>query len=373
MLSIEDEEPQCKEGDMPWMPFMEDASSDAEQESSETITTHNRNNESDNSGEPSGSSSAGPASSQLQPSSSAKQQQQQRAGLSNAGIRKYEHEYDGRKIRTTRTAFFELIEGVTLYAFCIFLPAILGVVIKCYEKYMQERADIYSSSADGQGGGLNNNGGASSPLDGDPSSHYLLPGWVYDHCKYWYRLLMAVVCDPKWSPVTNYCTQDAKGYWHGPISSYFAAKASAVAAGVTPSLQLSDLQLMVVLSTCLALLRIVLVHYLVPEVLEEKQLAAMLRCKSMHVLSKASLNSFESPMMKRKRMRLGNSSSSGGEGERGGGDNVETSPPRPPSALTMFASPTEAPMTPTPPVTTPTQFSASTFQRSPSWSPANSE
>ena len=239
-----------------------------------------------------------------------------------------------RKIRTKQTAVLELIEGATLYALCIFLPTLLGIFVKYYEGYQSKNSTPLILSL-------------------DDTEDYLVPGWIYDVCKYYFRWFMSILCNPNWSPLTSHCTQDAKGHWHGPLSSYFAAKASAAAAGVKPSVKLSDLQFIIVLSTCLALLRIYLVHRLVPKVLEEQQLKAMLRCKSMHVLSRANFNAFESP--RPRKITLDPSSA--------------TSPP--PASLFLPEDPIETSST-TSTYSAPTAVTAQHERRS-SWSPADSE
>ena len=180
-----------------------------------------------------------------------------------------QHNNKSQKIRSTRTAFFELLEGAALYAFCITIPTLLGIAVKYYEDYMLHPDHTASSSS-----------------------------WVSFYYDNFYHLAASYLCSE------SFILHD---------TAYCSSSPSPEEVDVLPSKRyFSDMQLVLLLSLGLAFIRIAVMHYLVPEYLAPQQFKVIMRCKSSHVLSSASLRNFVSPVKGKQREK---SSTPGKSGE----------------------------------------------------------
>lgn len=175
-----------------------------------------------------------------------------------------------RTMRSTRTAFYELIEGAAVYGFCITIPTLLGIAVKYYEVYVAHANQNTSSNS-----------------------------WISYYYDYFYSLAASALCNESFLLSNSaYCSPSyATGNDLRPAKRHF-----------------TDLQSVLLLSLGMACIRIAVMHYLVPEYLAPRQLKAIMRCKSSHVLSSASLRNFVSPV---KGTQLQGRSISRAQGENG--------------------------------------------------------
>jgi hypothetical protein len=125
-----------------------------------------------------------------------------------------------------------LVEGAALYGFCMILPSLLRSVVRWY---------ISSWESDG--------------------IFYQMTGYG---------------CSLSWLSMLRLCQK------------YLPKKdtSSAIDGSVlAPDAGISDVAIVVVLSLSMAVIRLALVHFLVPNYKQPKRLAALVRCKSIHLLS----------------------------------------------------------------------------------------
>lgn len=169
---------------------------------------------------------------------------------SHSDTSRNEQKKEAKKIRSSRTALFELLEGVALYVFCITMPAFFGIVVKYYDEIIHH----YPSSW------------VTYYYD------YLVSSLVSSFCKNQTtpcsggQYLYSAICGGCTSIHTT--TNQTRNYW-------------------------TDLQLVFLLSVGLALLRVLIFHLLVPDYLASPQkFKAIMRCKSSHALSSDSLQNF---------------------------------------------------------------------------------
>lgn len=125
------------------------------------------------------------------------------------------------------------LEMAALYAFCMVLPSIVGVLVRAYKASWQDDGILYRITV-----------------------QTCSLSWMYNF--YWCK---------------NY----------RPTSWTFSTGSSA---GVlAPDAGISDVAIVVLLSLTMACVRITLVHYLVPNYKQPQRLEALVRCKSIHLLS----------------------------------------------------------------------------------------
>lgn len=175
------------------------------------------------------------------------------------------------KIRSAQTAFFELVEGVALYALCITVPTLFGIAIKYYEN-IHHRHSLYTS-------------------------------WITEYYDTFVNILSSSLChddDEASSRDFKYFARSASCrfvLWMTKSSNSNSNSASASVSGKKQR-YLTDMHIVGIVSLCLAIIRIAIFYLLIPEYLAPQQLKAIMRCKSSHVLSSASLRNFESPKKK---------------------------------------------------------------------------
>ena len=127
------------------------------------------------------------------------------------------------------------MEGLSLYVLCMVLPGILGAIVRWCKKEWKERMVIHRATA--------------------------------------------AICSQKWISNLQWC-KDAEA------AAAAAAAASKMNVSLTaPDTGISDVAIVAVLSLSLALVRVALVHYLVPHYKQPERLEALVRCKSVHLLS----------------------------------------------------------------------------------------
>lgn len=125
------------------------------------------------------------------------------------------------------------LEMAALYAFCMVLPTILGGIVRSYKASWQEHGIFFR--------------------------------------------IATQACSISWLHSFSWCRSYRPMNWTSLTGS---------SAGVlAPDAGVSDLAIVVLLSLSMAFLRVTLVHYLVPNYKQPRRLEALVRCKSIHLLS----------------------------------------------------------------------------------------
>jgi hypothetical protein len=138
-----------------------------------------------------------------------------------------ESKMDNKK--TTNASLQIFVEGAALYALCLLLPNILGVIVRfCQQKWNDQIL---------------------------------------------YRQITTYICSFSWTANTQWCQTEV------------AAASNPGATVLAPDAGISDVAVVVVLSLSMAVVRVALVHYLVPQYKQPERLEALVRCKSVHLLS----------------------------------------------------------------------------------------
>ena len=147
--------------------------------------------------------------------------------------------------KTTRNDSWQLLlEGSALYLVCLILPGILGVLLSWYRDSLEE------------GGTLRR------VVDFTCSYSWIANSVLYKACG-----------------VAAATEEAADGVALGGTSGRFTD-------AMAPDAGISDVAIVVMFSISMAIIRISLVHFLVPRYLEQPQrLEALVRCKSVHLLS----------------------------------------------------------------------------------------
>lgn len=176
------------------------------------------------------------------------------------------------KIRSTETALLELVEGLALYAFCITVPALFGIAIKYYENIHQHHG-LYSS-------------------------------WITKCYDTILDALHSSLCLDQKTPSSDFMHSVRSAFCRLLV---WITHHSGTSSNSSTSLKekfLTDLHIVGIVSLCLAIIRIVTFYCLIPEYLAPRQFNAIMRCKSSHVLSSASLSNFVSPKKKPAKPRM---------------------------------------------------------------------
>lgn len=177
------------------------------------------------------------------------------------------------KIRSTETAFFELVEGLALYAFCITVPALFGIAIKYYENIHQHHG-LYSS-------------------------------WITECYDTILDALYSSLCLDQKTPSSDFMHSVHSASCRFLVwITHHSGTTSNTSTSVKEKRFLTDLHIVGIVSLCLAIIRIVTFYCLIPEYLAPRQFNAIMRCKSSHVLSSASLSNFVSPKKKPAKPRI---------------------------------------------------------------------
>jgi hypothetical protein len=131
--------------------------------------------------------------------------------------------------KTTNRSWQIFVEGAALYALCLLLPNILGVIVRfCQQKWNDQIL---------------------------------------------YRQVTTYICSFSCTANTQWCQAEV------------AAASNPGATVLAPDAGISDVGVVVVLSLSMAVVRVALVHYLVPQYKQPERLEALVRCKSVHLLS----------------------------------------------------------------------------------------
>jgi hypothetical protein len=131
--------------------------------------------------------------------------------------------------KPTNASWQIFVEGAALYAMCLLLPSILGVIVRfCQQKWNDQII---------------------------------------------YRQVTTYICSFSWTANTQWCQAEV------------AAASNPGATVLAPDAGISDVGVVVVLSLSMAVVRVALVHYLVPQYKQPERLEALVRCKSVHLLS----------------------------------------------------------------------------------------
>jgi len=134
-----------------------------------------------------------------------------------------------------------LFEGGALYVFCMILPSILGMVARSYEVLWREGNTIF------------------------------------------YRII-GYICSKSWLVESQRC----RNYLPQNILSILDdTEPSTNSSVLAPDAGISDVAIVIFLSLSMAIIRVALVHFLVPNYKQPKRLEALVRCKSIHLLSSA--------------------------------------------------------------------------------------
>jgi hypothetical protein len=155
---------------------------------------------------------------------------------------------ENEKEKKSRFSSLEvLIEGASIYAMCLFVPSILGKLVSWYQ--------------------------ASWDTNGI------------------FHQLALQACSSSWLSGLQWCIRNTR-----PSSSMSV---------LAPDAGISDVAIVVTLCVFMAVIRLTLVHFLVPNYNQPRRLAALVRCKSIHLLS-ASYEGTVTPVnnLKRKTVNL---------------------------------------------------------------------
>ena len=133
-------------------------------------------------------------------------------------------------------------EGAALYIFCMVLPTILGIIVRLYQTFWME-------------GGI-------------------VPYQIIGH-----------ICSKSWLVESQICR---KYLPESMLLNFNDGVSSTNSSVLAPDAGLSDVAIIIFLSLTIAITRIALVHFLVPNYKQPNRLKALVRCKSIHLLSSAS-------------------------------------------------------------------------------------
>jgi hypothetical protein len=126
------------------------------------------------------------------------------------------------------------VEGLALYTFCLVLPSLVGLVLHWCRR------------------------------------NVILNG------------IAMQTCSLPWISTFQWCIRN-----FADIGSNSANSATSLTDALAPDAGISDVGVVVLLSLSMAVVRLTLVHFLVPEYNQPKRLRALVRCKSIHLLSSA--------------------------------------------------------------------------------------
>ena len=140
--------------------------------------------------------------------------------------------YEDKKPPNTSWQIF--VEGAALYASCLILPSVFGVVMKCYKGIWEEE-------------GI-------------------------------FRRVALQSCSLSMMSRLQWCIQNVAAFEESPNT-------SSLTDALAPDADVSDFAIVGLLSLSMAIIRLLLVHYLIPDYNQPKRLEALVRCKSLHLLS----------------------------------------------------------------------------------------
>ena len=175
------------------------------------------------------------------------------------------------KSKTKHSTLWEFIDGVVIYALCISLPAIFGLLVHWYE-------DKFT---------ITNN---TTPLGAFFSSFSTSASEDTSHSFANSFLWSAASSQGSNNQIILQNIGSSLGKIHSKLTSFLQRTIE----DYMSTNALSDAQFLIVMSTVLALVRVLLVHLLVPRFLAPRRLEAFVRCKSTHLLSSLEY-SFGSP------------------------------------------------------------------------------
>jgi len=181
------------------------------------------------------------------------------------------------KLRNSKSAWYEFLEGLIIYALCISLPALVGLGVTFTRNHM----------------GVTREGVAEIRQDTNSitNEYSFLPRSSTTSTRYYYYKATSLTCHHN-SPFrdSDFCTVRKTEPTQNVANSTGVLGSSSIKINV----KLTDLQFVIVLSFSLAIFRIMLVHFLVPRYLAPRRLAALVRCKSSHLLRSSSTGCFAS-------------------------------------------------------------------------------
>jgi len=179
--------------------------------------------------------------------------------------------------RQSGSATKELIGAATLYWLCISAPAIIGFIVRVYEEHILGVVDAFQSYW------LSADDGEGAERAAEEMTHYeSLSTYANKAASY----ACGYIASAQWCGLNDGTVEDYSGF--------FAHVRKHLYRDSTP---LNDLLLVMTSAMFLAIVRVLLVSLLVPRALAPRQLSAMTRCKSSHILSSSSYEF--SPALKR--------------------------------------------------------------------------
>ncbi|OEU18867.1 hypothetical protein FRACYDRAFT_237150 [Fragilariopsis cylindrus CCMP1102] len=128
-----------------------------------------------------------------------------------------------------------LFEGAALYIFCMVLPNLFGIIVRLYQTFLQKGGIIF----------------------------YQIIGYI---------------CSKSWLVESQRCRMYLLNLNNDDDISSMKSSGLALDAGI------SDVAIVILLSLSMAITRVTLVHFLVPNYRQPKRLEALVQCKSIHLL-----------------------------------------------------------------------------------------
>lgn len=128
-----------------------------------------------------------------------------------------------------------LFEGAALYIFCMVLPNLFGIIVRLYQTFLQKGGIIF----------------------------YQIIGYI---------------CSKSWLVESQRCRMYLLNLNNDDDISSMKSSGLALDAGI------SDVAIVILLSLSMAITRVALVHFLVPNYRQPKRLEALVQCKSIHLL-----------------------------------------------------------------------------------------
>lgn len=193
--------------------------------------------------------------------------------------RRYVLQKDGRSVQKS-SRFQEFIGAFTIYALCISLPTIFGMSVRWYENYFHAHDDDHDDENAGRDGGGNGDD-LMYNLFLFSSGQESLSAWA----KQTAEVLWSSCGDPS-HPTYPSCQMRAARAFNllDLLASFYHFLKRHLEVYIEVH-AFSDIQIIMAASILLSLVRVVLVHMLVPRYLTPRRLQALVLSKSTHMLS----------------------------------------------------------------------------------------
>jgi len=226
------------------------------------------------------------------------------------------------------SAWKELFQGLSLYAFCIAVPGMIRMIIFFYNKHVVSFANSHMRYLPPWLRGEDEEVGI---YDSRPNGEYdlgdkegIMSFFSVEGIGQCHDSAANYVCGLSILSSENARRCQSFSSWFRSVASYISGKSTMEEHLTVLDDVTSDVQYLIALSVVLAIIRVLLVYMLVPRYLAPRRLAAFMRCKSTHLLSSAAyqFSPLTEKPLNQKAKSLGNGNVTG-VGIIAGGDAVE--------------------------------------------------